>query len=263
MGAAKNKSSDLLGIAPYGEAVKIAVEKSFEGASALLSKICLPAAEEFGLMLKDKMRYWRVNNIIKIVEKSQGKIGINATDLQLTVHPRIVHEVMDSGSWCDDNTLQDMWAGLLTSSCEICTTSDSNLLFVNSLKQLTSIQAKVINHICSKCCVVVHLNQFLTATSLTLTFNELSLITGSDNLLQLDAELDNLRANEFIGNSLFGSGGGFSMSDNPITANLRPSAFLLQLYAKSQGFKGDIKEFYKNQIIEFDATDNDGKILIV
>ncbi|MEO6902899.1 MAG: hypothetical protein ABI315_07070 [Bacteroidia bacterium] len=80
------KSTDLLGIAPYGETIKIAVEKGFGAAEAVLSRICLPAAEELGLMFRDKVRYWRLNNIINVINKLEGKfrfsrakININST----------------------------------------------------------------------------------------------------------------------------------------------------------------------------------------
>lgn len=41
--------NDIFGIKPYGEALKITVEKSAHGVGKFLSAICMAAATEFGL----------------------------------------------------------------------------------------------------------------------------------------------------------------------------------------------------------------------
>ena len=65
------QSFDILGIKPVGEAVNTIVKGSVEGTSAFLSRICLPAAEEFGLLLQDKISHWRTQNLIRIAEKAE------------------------------------------------------------------------------------------------------------------------------------------------------------------------------------------------
>ena len=51
----KRDTADIFGLAPSGEAIKISVEKSFDAAQSVLSRICLPAAEELGLMFQDNL----------------------------------------------------------------------------------------------------------------------------------------------------------------------------------------------------------------
>ena len=170
----KNKYTvDIFGLAPYGEAIKISVEKSFEAAQAILSRICLPAAAELGLMFQDKVRYWRLNNIIKIIEKSEEKMDFGGEKLVLSAHPRVVKEIMENGSWCDDETLQEMWAGLIASSCDKNNGEDINLLFVNTLKNLTSNQAKILNYICENCQMEVDKNDFIYAEHIELDLDQI------------------------------------------------------------------------------------------
>ena len=145
----KDKSLDVFGIRPYGESIKIAVDKSIEGAGAFLSRICLPVAEEFGLLLRDKIRYWRVNNIIKILEKAKDKIKYEDGEIKVNAHPRIVMKVIEEGSWNENDEIQEMWAGLLAASCDKVA-SDENLIFINLLNQLTNSEAKILNHICER-----------------------------------------------------------------------------------------------------------------
>ncbi len=53
--ADEKSSVDLFRIKPLGEAAKIVTQAAVDGAGAFLGRICLPAAEEFGLLLRDKV----------------------------------------------------------------------------------------------------------------------------------------------------------------------------------------------------------------
>ena len=70
----KTESTDLLGLAPYGEAINTVVTKSFEVIEGFLKIVCVPALEELGLLLKDQLRHWRLNNVLRILTKAKGKL---------------------------------------------------------------------------------------------------------------------------------------------------------------------------------------------
>src|SRR5438552_9230450 len=144
----QSQSLDVLGIKPVGEAITTAVKGTVDGAAAFLSRICLPAAEEFGLLLRDRVSHWRTQNLIKIAEKTERKLGPTPDAAHMHAHPRLVHLTLENGSWADTDELQEMWAGLLASACTIDGKDESNLIFVNLLSQLTSIQVKVLNYGC-------------------------------------------------------------------------------------------------------------------
>ncbi len=243
-----------MGIAPYGEAIKISVEKGFDGAQALLSRVCLPAAEELGLMFQDKVRYWRLNNIIRIIQKSGNLFDFDNEKLKLTAHPRVVKEILDNGSWCDDDGLQDMWAGLIASSCNQQAGDDSNLPFANTLKSLTSRQAKILKFICESCEIKVDKNDFVFAEHIEIGLEELSAVVDTKDIHVLDTELDYLRSNELLMNDdvplIGGHGAGFVFGQDKVVAHLEPSPFAIALYVKSQGYKGSPKEFYNLTYIE-------------
>ena len=52
------------------EIVKIPYEKTIEIASEFLEKILGPPAEEVGLFLRDKVRFWRAKNQVGILIKA-------------------------------------------------------------------------------------------------------------------------------------------------------------------------------------------------
>lgn len=250
MNEEKQKSVDIFGIAPYGEAIRTSVEKGFEGAQAVLGRICLPAAEELGLLFQDKVRHWRLNNIIQIIQKTEGKLDFQNDKLMLSAHPRVVKEIIDNGSWCDNDEIQRMWAGLIASTYNEKEGDDGNLLYVDTLKRLTVVQAKLLNYICVHCELSVDKNGFVFAEHIQLNLEQLSDITGVDDVHRLDTELDNLASFDIInGGALHGHGAGFTFQDNEekLKADLEPSPFAIALYVKAQGYKGSPKEYFNLQ----------------
>jgi len=175
----------------------------------------------------------------------------------LQIHPRVMHEIMEAGSWCEGSTIQNMWAGLLSTSCEIEKSNDNSLLFIQTLKKLTSIQAKLINHVCNNCKVRLHPNSLITGKPVLLNLEELYLVTNCQNIQILDTEMDSLRANDLISTY----SGGFDTGSNPLMANLRPTAFLLHMYAKTQGYNGDLSIFYQSRIVENDDDEDVSRVL--
>ena len=108
----ESKSLDILGIKPVGDAISKLTTALVDGSAAFLSRICLPASEEFGLLLRDKVSSWRAANLVAMLENAEKKVADNNLD-GLHAHPRIVSSILEEGSWIDDVVVQDMWAGLL------------------------------------------------------------------------------------------------------------------------------------------------------
>src|SRR5262245_22227473 len=116
-GENESKSLDVLGIKSYGDSLKIATQGLVDGANAILSRICLPAAEELGLLFRDKVVHWRETQAFKIDEKADKKLRSQPNFEQKHAHPRLVGAIVEHGSWVDAENVQEMWAGLLASSC--------------------------------------------------------------------------------------------------------------------------------------------------
>jgi len=137
---------DILGVKPIAEAINTSVSKTFEGAEGFLKRVCAPALEELGLGVKEKVRNWRLNNIVKFLEKSQGKLIYD--DDKLKINPRIAISIIENASLNDNDEIQEMWAGLFAASCSSSEQSDENLIFINLLKQLTIAQARILKYAC-------------------------------------------------------------------------------------------------------------------
>lgn len=68
------KKGDIFGLRPFGEATKIVAKGTMEGMGAFLGRICLPAAEEFGLLLRDKVGQWRAKNAACVTAKAESML---------------------------------------------------------------------------------------------------------------------------------------------------------------------------------------------
>ena len=83
-----------------------------------------------------------------LIKKWQKKIDESGvTDVHAP--PRLIETGLDWCSIVDSDELQDMWAGLLSSSCTSEGNDDSNLIFMNILDQLTIPEVKIVNYSCS------------------------------------------------------------------------------------------------------------------
>jgi hypothetical protein len=233
------KSGDLLGIAPYGEAINTLAKGTVEGAGAFLSRICLPAAEEFGLLLRDKVTAWRGENATSILIHAQKLLGDHPESAKMHAHPRLVGKILENGSWTDDDDVQRLWAGLLATSCTPDGADESNLIFVNLLNQMTSAQVRVLKAVCTQAVKGVSIAGWLYAAPLDFTLEGLVKISGVEEADRLDRELDHLGAL-----ALFTDKSGFQTFSLAPVASLTPSSLGLQLYARCSGHRGDPKDFY-------------------
>lgn len=232
-----SNSLDILGIKPVGEAVNSVVKGTVDGAAAFLSRICLPAAEEFGLLLRDKVSHWRTANLIKISQKAEKKLEATPDSKEWHAHPRLVHLTLENGSWADSNEFQEMWAGLLASSCTKDGRDESNLIFINLLSQLTSVQVRVLNYCCEKSKKNVTLGGWIAGEPLSISLEELQTITGTEDFHRIDRELDHLRSIEL---TAFGSG----FNPDSTVAEITPTALALHLYVRCQGSLQSPNEFF-------------------
>jgi Abortive infection alpha len=233
-----DKSLDLLGVEPLSKSIEIVTSGMVGGVGAFLSRICLPAAEEFGLLLRDRVSAWRAQNVLGITSRAERLIYESAGDQELQAHPRIVAGVIELGSWSDAKEVQQMWAGLLASACTPDGRDDSNLIFLDILSKLTVSQARLFDYICRNANKVVAPAGWISADMFLMSLDELKDVTGLSDFHRIDLELDHLRALSLLSEVA----GGFDRDSTE--ANMTPTALALQMFVRCQGSTSDPITFY-------------------
>jgi len=98
------------------------IEKGLELAKDFLDKLVMPAVEETGLLIKEKVTYWKFKNQVKILNKAKDyceKHGIEPK----TVSFKLLVPLIETSSLEEDELLQDKWAVLLGNMVD----SDQNI----------------------------------------------------------------------------------------------------------------------------------------
>jgi hypothetical protein len=121
------------------DAGEILKSGALEKLADLVHKLAGPMSEEVGLMLGDKVRAYRYRNWTQTVQKTERLLrdaGLPAN----AVPPRLFLPIMEGCSVEDNETLQDMWAGLLASASQGADAVSPS--FVETLKHLTPDEAR-------------------------------------------------------------------------------------------------------------------------
>jgi hypothetical protein len=124
-----------------------AVEEAATTARHYLDRILLEPLSEFGLLLKDKVSYWRFKNQVKIVVKARSFLqakGVQVNRLAGTVLPEAVIPLIEAGSDTSDPMLSDLFAGLLASAVDPSTSRTTHPAYGRVLSQLSPLDARIL-----------------------------------------------------------------------------------------------------------------------
>ena len=259
--ADEDKSLDVLGIKPIADSVNTLTKGTVDGTAALLSRICLPAAEEIGFYLRDKVKDYRKNNILKITQEAEAILA-NYSGQTMHAHPRLVAEIMEHGSWSDDDAVQKKWSGLLISSCDDTGKDDSNLIFIDLLRQLSHAEVKILDYACQNSNKIVVDVNVLSCNQFSISGNKISEISGVNDVHRIHRELAHLRTlgllidgeiHERHDQVTAAQEGNdhekFTRKNNPkfinyTFVNVTPSDLAFHLYTRSKGFTGSPIEYF-------------------
>ena len=234
-----DKSLDILGIKPVATSIEKVTDGVVDAARAFLSRVCLPASEEFGLLLQDQIKSWRASRAAILAKKAEEKVRIQYGDTDVTVLPRIAHAVFENGSWEDDETVHDMWAGLLASACSERGVDDSNLVFIATLKQLSSLQVRVLRFAVETADKFVSRAGWPYAEHFECSAEKLREVCGTNDLIRIDREIDHLTSLDLLGE-------GFDPDSEFLDLHPRPLA--MSLYVRADGFPGTPIEYWNLKV---------------
>jgi len=131
------------------EAIKTtskAVDLLTKEVSAFLFKIIGPAAEEFGYLLKDYVMYFRYKNLLRLRDKVDAIHRERRIEgKSIPIPPRYAIPLIQHASEEDNESLQEMWAGLISNLTDPEKRFNPKKIYIQIISSLEPLDAQVLN----------------------------------------------------------------------------------------------------------------------
>ena len=162
----------------------------------------------------------------------------------------VVMRVVQEGSWAEDRTTYQLWAGILATACNLMGDDESNLPYIDLLAELAAIDGRLLTTACQKSHKLFASSGVVSAQPLICTPQDLMQIAGAHDLMKIDRnifQLANLGLLEPRNKSKF-----FNFEQD---ANLTPTTLGLELFARGQGHRGMPSDYYAAQPVNPPLSD--------
>ena len=122
-----------------------ALEKGIDLAKDFLDKLIIPSVEEAGLLLRDKVTFWKFKNQVRMLNKAKeycDKHKINPKTISL----KLLCPLLDYSALEESEELQDKWAILLTNMVD-SKQNIENHVFPYILSQMSTNEFSVLENV--------------------------------------------------------------------------------------------------------------------
>jgi hypothetical protein len=114
-----------------------------------LTRICHADARDNILMLGGELDQHRTTRAMEIACRAEELLELEPNADKLRADPELVRSILRFGSWADGLTEQ-LWAGLLATTCSVDGKDKSNSRFVDMMASVTNTQCRILLVGCSK-----------------------------------------------------------------------------------------------------------------
>ena len=204
-------------------------------AFAFLSRICPQAAEEVMQLIHSGLTKARTANAVQILLRAEGLLPPDSDKSRLGANPSIVAKILEAGSWAEEQWIQQLWAGLLATSCNAKGGDESNQPFVDLLGKLAAVHVRILRYACLKATNILSIAGPFKSPSVICTREEIMEITGSRELLRIERDIQHLRE---LG--VLEEAAELPPSSDHYEANITPSSDGIHLYARCKGFSDSL-----------------------
>jgi len=208
-------------------------------AFAFLGRICSGGAEEIGEWVRTRASSHKVLNAVSIALKAENLLGPGLVSNRVKVNPLIAVRILEVGSSTDEEWLHGFWAGLLITSISPDGRDKTNLKFVELFSQLTSIPIRIFTVVCTRATKILSESGEVSAKPLTCNMEELVATVGSRGP-QIERDLEALCGFQLIERR--GANASALLMSNE--AYITPTGLGLELFARCNGHRGSLREFY-------------------
>jgi hypothetical protein len=227
--------------ADEGEPKRIIEEFRATRALDFLSKICPSASHEIELLFSEGLSNIQIANVVEIALRAEQIRALDSDRHRSIAPENLVLPIIKHGSWAEVSQAQQLWAGLLASSCTLEGRDQSNSKFLKVLCHIATIHARIFVAACTRATKVVSASGTVSALPLICTAEEMSEIAEAHDLMKIDRNLLQLFDLGLLPERVKSSF--FSFSED---ADITPTPFALELFARCSGHRGATQDFYQS-----------------
>ena len=216
--AEQSEPNTVLGLARMAKAV------------AFLGRICPNSAEGVMHLMQSGFTKSRVANAVHILLRAEGMLPRETEEIRIGAPAKLVAKVIENGSWAEEDWIQQLWAGLLATSCSDDGGDDSNQFFADLFSKLAAVHVCILRYACLRASNVLSISGSTASATVICTREEIMEVTGSRELLRIERDLEYLRNLGLLEEE--------TMTATPPThyeAHITPSRLALHLYAHCKG----------------------------
>jgi hypothetical protein len=166
--------------------------------------------------------------------KAEERMAQERDRERLFAQPDLVLGILNGASWAETEWMQNLWAGLLITSCSHDGQDDSNGVFVNLLSQLATIQTRILTAVCAKAVTMLSTKGKVVPEKMFSTSEEMIKMAGSHDLLKVHRSVAQLAEFGLLEKSVRAS---FVAETEGATTT--PTSLGLKMYARCLGRRED------------------------
>lgn len=174
------------------EPVEVVREFRVARAESFLRRICPTLGERASSALRNDVGSFRTESVIEIALRAERGLSAAEEMGRKLIHPDVLRQILDNGSWADLDWTRDLWSNLLISSCTAAGTDRGGLQFAVLLSQMNVNQSRLLDWICSESARRMAESGSSEPESVAYSADQLKMVTRIGDLVRVEREIDHL-----------------------------------------------------------------------
>lgn len=174
------------------EPVDVVREFRVARAEAFLRRICPTLGAQASRALRREVGSFRTENVIEIALRAEQSFSSSGTQGRTLIHPDVLRQILEHGSWADIDWTRGLWANLLLTSCSASGTDRASLNFAVLLSQMNLNQTRLLDWVCGESAKAMAESGATEPVPVECAADQLKRVTGVGDLVRVEREIDYL-----------------------------------------------------------------------
>ena len=160
-------------------------------AEAFLRRVCPSMGDRTSAALRNDVGSFRTESVIEIALRAEHGMPESESGRKL-IHPEVLRQILENGSWADLDWTRELWANLLISACSAAVTDRASLQFTSLMSQMNVNQTRLLNWVCEASAQQMIESGATEPEAVAGPSDQLKQATGIGDLVRVEREVDHL-----------------------------------------------------------------------